>query len=77
MSVGFGFWTHRCIPARCKEYQHTERSRSIQGVLEARGLRHNLDAQEGHESQPSLQGPEIQSCFLQEDLVDTQRTVQG
>lgn len=53
-----------CILAHCKEYRHTEKSRSIQEVQEAHGLRRNLDVQGDHEVRQSLKGLEVLSCFL-------------
>lgn len=55
------------ILARCKEYRHTEKSRSIQEVRGVRGLRRILDVRGDHEVRQSLKGREGLSGFL---LVD-------
>jgi len=60
--------TYLHIPAHCKEYQHTERSRSIREVLEARELQRSLDAQGDREVQQSPKGRQVLSCSLLEDL---------
>lgn len=46
--------TYLHILDRCKEYQHTEKSRSIQEVQEAHGLQHSLHVQGDHVVQQSL-----------------------
>lgn len=58
-----------CILVHCKECQHTERSRSIQGVRVVPSLQEYPVDPEDHERQQNQVNPEIPSWTHPVDLV--------